>query len=236
MNQSMIESIPDIWKGDRYERKSVAHSIYYDTMVSWIMSQKMSFRPIYQKRLVQSLYFDSHVLDDFDDTMAGVGERRKVRLRWYGNRSDVKNATLEVKCKRNTRGVKLSYPIDLHTPLSEIPLDHLAFLISRQIPENIIPMIEHANLAVALVQYEREYFLSWDEKVRATMDRELRIFDQYEAITINDSRPSTFPDLAILELKYDSKLHKEVASQLEPLPMRLSRFSKYSTGVQRLLE
>jgi SPX domain protein involved in polyphosphate accumulation len=225
----------NIWHDERHERKCVLAAADYDLLTSWIDRQEMAFRRTYPQRVVQSLYFDSHSLDDFGDTLSGVGDRKKVRLRWYGGDCRVRQAVLEVKCKRNMLGVKLSYPMDLPAPLSSINLELLVKLIAQRLPEEVRAGVEYANQAVALVEYKREYFASWDQRVRITLDRDLRVYDQLDSGHINDARVSPLPELAVLELKYAAEIDHEVRASLEALPHRLSRFSKYSIGVQRLL-
>ncbi len=73
------------------------------------------------------------------------------------------------------------------------------------------------------------------DQLRVTLDRMICIYDQLEFVRINDSMSSPLPELAVLELKYPAEMDPDVRANLEPLPNRLSRFSKYSTGVQRLL-
>jgi len=226
---------PEIWHDERYERKCVAQVEDHGILTGWIRRQTMAFQRAYPDRMVRSLYFDSPSLDDLGDTLSGVGERRKVRFRWYGERTDVESGVLEIKCKRHSLGVKLSYPIVLPEPLSSLSLDALVMIIARQLPESVRPDVEHASQVVALIQYKREYFVSWDKLVRVTLDRDVRIYDQLDRTQINANIQTACPDVAVLELKYAADLDVDVRNSLEALPQRLSRFSKYSTGVQAML-
>jgi hypothetical protein len=225
----------DAWQNARFERKCVVEAEHYDWLACWVDERTLAFRRAFPGRVVQSLYFDSGSLDGLGDNLSGVGERQKIRLRWYGTSSAIERAALEVKCKRNQLGIKLSYPIELPAPLAQLSFGELTRSVSRQLPEDARSLVERASRTVVKTRYWREYRVSGDGRVRATIDRDIRVYDQSEYTRINDVRPVPFPDLVVLELKYDSSLDSEVRAALGPLPRRLARFSKYAVGVQAIL-
>lgn len=225
----------DAWQRARFERKCVVEAEHYDWLACWVEERALAFRHAFPGRIVQSLYLDSGGLDDLGDNLGGVAQRQKIRLRWYGASSAIERAALEVKCKRSQLGIKLSYPIELPAPLDELSFPELTRSISGQLPEDARSLVERASRAVVKTRYWREYLVSGDGRVRATIDRDIRVYDQSEYTRVNDVRPVPFPDLVVLELKYDSLLDSEVRAALGPLPRRLVRFSKYAVGVQTIL-
>ena len=67
------------------------------------------FTEPYPPRQVNSVYFDTHDYGAYAENLLGSSPRRKVRLRWYGDRGDPAAAHLEVKCRRNRLGRKTSF-------------------------------------------------------------------------------------------------------------------------------
>ena len=105
---------------------------------------------------------------------------------------------------------------------------------------NITNELEHdssicfANLGMKLyVSYIRKYFLSFDEKYRITIDRNLK----FARLDYNQGMNNLIlvdDDSVILEIKY-SVQDDELAYQLqENLPIRLDKFSKYTRGIDML--
>ena len=230
MNQAI-----EVWKDGRYERKTVVEDQYLDHLRRWAYDSRLGFRPAFPDRTVQSLYFDSHSLDDLDDGLSGASSRRKVRLRWYGEDSDATAATLEVKCKHNELGIKLSHPIALPAPLNEIELESLSRIIARQLPAEIAPHCESSSVPTIQLRYRREYMVSADGRVRVTFDRDIRVYDQLGCSRLNSRRASPFPEIVVMEVKYAAEDNEEVLTRLEHLPTRMTRLSKYSIGQQVLL-
>jgi len=230
------EQKPDPWDSARWERKCVVHRSRLDALRVWVDEQPVAFRRAWPSRTVCSLYFDSALLDDFRLNLAGVSERKKLRLRWYGSGRGAKNAVLEVKCKRNHLGIKHHYPIELSEPLAELPLPSLADRLAAQVPDEAQVLFQRGGLPTLLVCYEREYFVSADGRVRLTLDQDIEVFEQRESTRLNHLYRDWFPDVVVLELKYDGALDTEVRSLLGSLPGRLSRFSKYAIGLQTTLD
>ncbi len=219
----------------RFERKCVADANREHELRLWIEQQRAAFRVAYPTRVVQSLYFDSAELESFGEALSGVSARQKTRLRWYGEDSSVERAVLEAKHKHNEFGWKETFEIQLPVPLTEMTLSSLAVVVAAQLPETRRTLLERGEAPVALIRYRREYYVSADHRIRATLDCDIRVFDQWGSPRLNFWRPTSFPPVSILELKYDAGLDREVRDRLESLPTRLSRFSKYSVGVQSLL-
>jgi SPX domain protein involved in polyphosphate accumulation len=57
------------------------------------------FENNYHKRVINSIYFDSHALATFGDSISGNKIRKKQRLRWYDSHSGTSNVVYEIKCK-----------------------------------------------------------------------------------------------------------------------------------------
>ena len=71
-----------------------------------------SFRTLYPPRQVNNIYFDTRDLLGFRQNIAGQNERRKYRVRWYGEEvKAVSKPRFEIKRKHNELGDKLVSPI-----------------------------------------------------------------------------------------------------------------------------
>lgn len=225
-----------MWQNARCERKCVMHAECIDHLRVWIDQQPLAFRRAYPNRCVRSLYFDTALLDDFQLNLAGVSDRKKLRLRWYGNDSESRTAVLEVKHKRDQMGIKYAYPIEFAQPLAQIPLDSLPQLLTSQLPEEARVLFERGAVPAVLLTYQRDYFVSADGRVRVTLDQDIEVYEQRYACHLNERRPDAFPELVVLELKYSGELDAEVRSLIGSLPGRLSRFSKYAVGLTTVLD
>ena len=68
----------------RYERKYKIESISADVVRQIVTNHPASFRKIYPDRKVNNIYFDNSELSAYFENVNGVSERRKFRVRWYG--------------------------------------------------------------------------------------------------------------------------------------------------------
>ena len=108
---------PQEW---RYEVKLVSPDSDLSHVRSWIRTHRCVFSESFPPRVVTNLYMDTHDLQWLDDSVEGFSERRKVRLRWYGEQTDTVSAVLEVKRKRDRANWKLTS----HYLLVEIGIVH----------------------------------------------------------------------------------------------------------------
>lgn len=230
----MSAEAPDPWDDARWERKCALHLQWVDELLIWIDQQPYAFGRAFPNRTVRSLYFDSAMLDDFVENLAGTSVRKKLRLRWYDD--DSRRATLEVKSKRNQLGVKHSFKIELPQPLEDLEFTDLPGILAAQLPEHALPLLTRGAVPAALITYDRRYFVSADGRIRVTLDENIQTWEQLGCRRLNDRRPDAFPHVVVLEIKYAAEFDSELRSMLGFLPGRISRFSKYAIGLQALLD
>ena len=92
-----------------------------------------------------------------------------------------------------------------------------------------------SNVPILGNQYHREYFLGHDGIVRATIDRNLRFFDQRDKSQTNFLHYSLAPEISIMEIKTPAKKIDRAEKMLERIELAPSKSSKYVIGVQSLL-
>jgi hypothetical protein len=106
--------------------------------------------------------------------------------------------------------------------------------IRRAMSEQAAPEAKHwlniNPLPVLINRYYRNYFVSSDGRMRATIDTRQKVWDQRY-----DSRPSfklkaNLPETLVVEFKFDRNLAQEANRMLQGFPLRVSRHSKYVNG------
>lgn len=211
----------------RYERKYRIDDLSFGTVEQIVRSHPAAFRKVYPDRQVNNIYFDTPNLSTFQDNVAGVSERCKYRVRWYGEivPKPVK-ANFEIKIKSNQLGTKKTQA------LGEIDLGDLGKLNQRV--NELSPDINKLQPFLAN-SYQRAYYESLDGRFRITLDHQLRFcFPNYTSI-LNLNRFS--PDFSgiIVELKYDEAEDQNADQIMQYIPFRNTKNSKYVSGLYRVL-
>ena len=208
----------------RYERKFriEAREATFQEVLAVVRAQPALFRPAYPDRLVNSLYLDTPDLQAFRANAAGLAERAKPRMRWYGPAAGPMGARLEIKRRHGLVGTKEL--LALPDGLPALPLSGAAWCAYasrhpwlRQFPE-LAP--------TALITYQRSYLVSADGRLRLTLDRGLR-YAAGEAGRMG----SVADDAVVLELKYPVA---DAPTVLPDFPFRPTRNSKYVVALLNL--
>ena len=170
---------------------------------------KKSAKKLYESREIQSLYFDNHNLQMYNDSIEGLVPRKKIRIRNYPNNKDnkiyfeVKNSSIEGRFK--TREI--------------INNDSSEEKISKGVFDNQYGLCSPK----IFVKYNREYYLIKD--VRISVDTNIFYNDYKTNYQVSDDR-------VIAELK--TSITKNIDELVEDFPTQRIRFSKYCFGVERL--
>jgi hypothetical protein len=215
----------------RYELKQAYSALCLPELRSWVQMHPAGFRVAYPPRWVNSIYFDTPDLDSFNDHIAGVPVRRKLRYRWYGqNLCLAQNGQVEVKNKSELAGWKL---IEKLGPAFDLENGNWADLMDemRAAASGVVKELLSVSRPVLLTVYFREYYVSADGQVRLTIDSDLKGYDQFFA-----SRPNLCfchrPDeQVLLELKSEVSQAAELADILAHFPARAGRYSKFVTNL-----
>lgn len=178
---------------------------------------------------ISSVYFDDLFDTCFNDTLDGIEDRDKYRIRIYNNSFDV--IKLEVKHKKRNRISKDS---------CSITYEQLkALLQGEPILGDNNPTIRQFNLAISerglrpkvIVTYERNAYVYDAGNVRITFDRNVRAsrdIDRFGQPDLIYDTVDNVDDLEdIVEVKYDEFLPAFIADNLEMGQMVQVSFSKY---------
>ncbi len=209
-------------KINRFERKWVYKSNNYLALINSLIRSNFFFKFQFPERKVNSIYFDNYIFSSIRQNLDGVSNKKKIRVRWYGDQKQLIKPMLEVKSKRGSETRKESYKIN--------ELDKLKFpsLKSLEIIKDIINIkVKNKKIIypVLTTNYDRQYFISSNGKVRATVDYNLKstFLKNQSQLEINKN----FPYYCILEFKYANNVDKYVRRNLKEITLRLSKNSKF---------
>ena len=214
----------------RYELKFVCPEIELPQIRSWLRLHPAGFKTAYPPRWVNNLYFDTPDLDSFNANVAGVGQRAKLRLRWYGQESltAVSQPVLELKFKQDMLGGKVRQKLDSTFDLTAGWSVLYRALQKHTAVGKLQQTLKTASQPTLLNQYRREYLVSLDgERIRATLDYSLKSYDQRLSPRLNQTRPLPSTGQMVIELKGDEDMVEELQRTATHLPLRRSRNSKY---------
>ena len=179
---------------------------------------------------IRSLYFDTINDDALEEKIAGVGNRKKYRIRIY-NFSD-KVIKLECKSKYGDLISKqsVSIPRELAEQLIAGDPDGLQRMRHPLLHDVYREMRTRLLRPAVIVDYVREAYIHQAEEVRITFDKQVRT-GLYSVDMFNPQIPTypVFDDpVEILEVKFDEFLPSYLQSILSGITAQRSAISKYT--------
>ncbi|HJN06515.1 MAG TPA: VTC domain-containing protein [Bacteroidales bacterium] len=225
---------PFNFEKSRFERKFAVKDMYYHEIVQQIRNNRAAFLSIYHPRYINNIYFDTNDMDFYSDNVSGKGSRKKVRIRWYGNlMGNISHPVLEFKMREGMVGNKLSFPLKSFSLDESFTGDYIQDILRlSELPDwvnSVMLMIKPALLNC----YHRQYFISFNNNFRVTLDNKLSYFSIGNGVN-NFIKKHTNDDV-IVELKYDNQHDgKDAAYVTNDLPFRLTKSSKYVNGFEML--
>lgn len=219
----------------RYERKfTVPDNFTLKTIEQFVKRNKALFREVFQIRQVNNIYFDTAAYNDYFDNVLGVSDRKKIRIRWYGDTlGEISSPVLEIKTKKGLVGDKWSYklkPFTLDNDFDNYTIQNI--FKASNLP---LPILESVKMLTPtlLNSYSRKYFLSADNKFRVTLDFKLLYHKIDKRFNNFNFAPAT-DDNKIIELKYGLLNDKTANAISTQFPFRLNKNSKYVNGVNAM--
>ena len=221
-------------QGYRFERKYHIQDLPEVEIEMWIKRSPALFFECFPPRFINNIYFDTPDLSNYHENLSGQAARTKIRLRWYGEfLQSQQKTTLEYKIKRGMVGTKNSYklpPLNLTPGFSYHDLD--TYWKKCDIPENVR---HDVRLVVPTMcnRYHRKYYLSADGMYRITIDTGLS-FIAIDRFDCQFNRIRNLEESVVVELKYSGDISTLDERLVNFLPFRVTRMSKYVTGVDLL--
>ena len=222
----------DLSGEQRYELKLVVEARLVNQARSWIWLHPEAFRVAYPPRLVNNLYLDTVELSHFNANLAGTAERRKLRLRWYGESepATVQTAVMELKIKNGQLGDKRRWPLPEPLPLDQ-PYADLLRQVRLTAPPFWQPWLNQNTQPTLINRYERAYYATPDGQLRLTLDFNQRFFDQRLSQRPNLDWPLPGTGAAVIEIKAPPAYGRRLEQAMGYFPLLRSRNSKYVIGV-----
>ncbi len=218
---------------ERHELKFVLDPGRLAIAEQWLY-QATDLRKAYSSRWVNSLYFDDTGFSAVRDNLAGISNRKKIRLRWYHTEEErlISPPVLEIKSRKNRFGRKESFELPaLQDRLLELPSNRLIPEIEKDLSKSQV-IAGHFDdfLVPALhVSYQRDYFEN-DDGVRVTFDRQIRFSLPAPHKRILEGPSMAYPNIS-MEVKFPDNSSSAVRDIIRSLPFSVKRHSKYLSGM-----
>lgn len=224
---------------ERFERKffvSPEKAVFAHNMLSRLCLRDSE----YPKGRVNSLYFDTPDLDQFQKSDEGNYERKKIRIRWYDNpcnRQEMAPVYLELKSKKGFASRKQRRKILVSTKhLNSIRANDTIVdrsVILRTLSEfGYFP--EDPLVPVILITYERFRFVEILTGTRLSFD--WRVCSLLTAAGLGYSQPRLMLEGGVIEIKGPSMEIPGSLKTLSVLGTDWTRFSKYACCLESQLE
>ncbi|MDC0198361.1 polyphosphate polymerase domain-containing protein [Candidatus Thioglobus sp.] len=219
----------------RYETKFSVSSLNSHEIENIIKAHPAMFHEIYYKRNINNIYFDNFDLTSYKDNIEGERDRKKIRIRWYGDLfGQCNNPILEIKYKTGLLGWKERHKLRNFTLDRKEHFDHRKIFdhLSTGQDFDIMKLDLQFMTPTLLNRYERTYYSSFDKKYRVTLDNKMEF---YSINPIGDYF-ETFSDeeKTVVELKYNQHFADGARRITSSFPFRVTKNSKYVIGVERL--
>ena len=214
----------------RYEIKFVLDNSRLSDAMQWLYNETTAIKT-YDNRKVNSIYFDDVGFSSVRDNLAGIAQRNKLRLRWYGNQ---KNSLpiFEVKTKNGRLGCKTTYPTQsIENCLMKLNIDKITSKCISGLEEQNIVFDKHL-VPTLQVNYKREYYKTHDG-IRITIDQNIQFSDTQLHTTLDENNSFPYP-FKVMEIKFKPSMKNTVAKLIQPLHITPKRHSKYLVGLAML--
>ena len=226
----------DLVSGKRYEIKIPFPSRQTPEVMVWVHLHPEQWRVAFPPRQVNNIYFDTYNFTNLKDNIDGVSDRKKLRVRWYGDQFEiVTGSQLEVKHKKGFIGWKNIYPIPGVLQLTHCSWHQIISHLKSSIPSASLWLQRYPNPTI-INSYHRQYYTSSDAELRLTIDTHLRSFTQQASSLPNIERSTLSQPYTIVEIKTDPANVERLTEVLSHTISRVSRFSKYVSAVLATVE
>ena len=208
----------------RIEIKDVFTPLELSKFESAIKLSSFSFYNPYPARQINSIYFDDYSFRSLEESIEGNSLRTKRRIRWYGTEKNKVNGTFEIKKKQGIFSWK-------HLHKNKFFINPAAKtwneMIEQKRDSKTFDTFLLNQKPRSIVSYSRQYFCSFDGKVRITIDQDLQSFSQDSPFGPNFDHSIKHYNFMVIEVKVSSKYEHLVELVRKEIPFTPRRFSKY---------
>jgi len=219
----------------RYERKFLVEELLPFQVAALIKQHPRLFHTPYPPRYVNNLYLDTPDMVNYFDNVDGAMERRKVRVRWYGEPfGEITRPMLEVKVKVGLVGTKHTYPLSTFR-MDACFCDRVfqRFLSESDLPSKIRFDLRALNV-VLFNRYFRHYYATHDGAFRLTLDTRLEFYKVNGLFGNQFIHHQVNTRDVVVELKYENEQEPHANRVASFFPFRMTRNSKYVQGIEKV--
>lgn len=199
-------------------------------------SQKGTYR-------VNSLYFDTPGYDCFWDKEAGVADRKKLRLRYYGDLEDG-NSPVFVEIKRKKDALILKDRVDIRASeaAGTAPLQARLRLLragnpNAEFAEELAWFLRRNSLRPKLfVSYDRTALeAKRNREFRVSIDQNIQAREQFGLTLGKKPLTKIYPHGVVFEVKYQNILPAWFQRLLQKFEFQRLAFSKYANAIRHVI-
>jgi hypothetical protein len=218
----------------RFERKFSGPGLSPKIAEAAVRLHPAVFRKAFPPRWINNIYFDTPSLEAYWEHTNGASHRVKTRIRWYGEAEGfVSSPVMERKIKCALEGTKIFHALPAFAVDGTLTHKKLAQVFDGAgLPPATLEDVRYLR-PILFNRYYRQYFVSADNRFRLTIDFQLN-YRPAHSLGGHWRSPVSHWAGVVMELKYDRADIPAAAEIAQALPFRLSRFSKYVTGVNFL--
>jgi len=216
----------------RYEIKIPCPPQQLAAVEAWVRLHPAHWRVSFPPRQVNNIYFDTIDCQSLNDNLGGIGERDKLRLRWYGPHLEmVRGAQMERKHKEGRVGWKEFWFFDGTLDLTALTWAEVVSRLRAAADKRAALWLGQFPEPALVNCYQRAYYVSADGTMRLTIDSDLRTYSQRLAVRPNLRRPAPLSERTVIELKAEPAAARRLSDALASFPLRPDRHSKYVQGL-----
>jgi len=188
--------------------------------------------------LVNSLYFDSPALKNYYDKIAGIKNRKKFRIRFYGNRIDKKTIVFMEYKRKNGLIVKkdrIAHPWGLVSLflLRKANINDFPKESSELLEEFLFERKKYSLKPRIIVTYMRKPLVGRGKNnLRITFDYDLRVARMPDVKLLTAYR-KIMPNYLVLELKCDNIIPFKIHEIIQQYQLVRGSYSKYCYGIDK---
>ncbi len=186
---------------------------------------------------VWSVYYDTRRLQFYWEKIEGIRFRRKLRIRHYGDRSDISDdTTVYVEIKQRVNRVTQKRRVAFSYRDARALCDGRQLVSPEPFPQEVLGLVSGLDLnPVAVTGYHREAFVGRDADLglRVTIDRRIRGRDRdFHLGSETENRLIIPARLAVVEVKVNERIPYWLTDLAARLNLSVARVSKYCQSVE----